>query len=192
MPKLFESREELKKTIVENAGRKLRETGFDGVGVDGLMREAGLTSGAFYTQFGSKKELLIEVLIDGFEKNSKLLDDAREKYGEDWLQKFMKQYLSLEHRSRIADGCLLPTLSTDAMRGGKDARQVFGEQIVDVVDRFSKPAPDDEKSVSRESFWALLALMAGGVMLARAVEDDETAEEILAACRRFAEERTPM
>ena len=190
MPKLYESREDLKKTIVDAAGRKLREAGFDGVGVDGLMREAGLTSGAFYTQFGSKKDLLLEVLSDGFERNSKLMDDARQKWGDDWLVEFSARYLSLEHRARVADGCVLPTLSIDAMRGGSGARQVFGERLSAIVDRFSKPAAENEKTVDRENLWAMLALMAGGIMLARSVEDEATAEEILAACRRFAADRT--
>jgi TetR/AcrR family transcriptional repressor of nem operon len=79
MPKQFESKEKARELIVAAAGRKLRETGFDGIGVDGLMKEAKLTSGAFYTQFNSKKELLVEVLRDGLEGLKSISPGGRKK-----------------------------------------------------------------------------------------------------------------
>jgi TetR/AcrR family transcriptional regulator, transcriptional repressor for nem operon len=40
--------------IVETASRLFREKGFDGVGLDAIMKEAGLTHGGFYGHFSSK------------------------------------------------------------------------------------------------------------------------------------------
>ena len=37
--------------VIEVAGRLFREHGFDGVGIDAVMAEAGLTHGGFYKSF---------------------------------------------------------------------------------------------------------------------------------------------
>ncbi|RYG44190.1 TetR/AcrR family transcriptional regulator, partial [bacterium] len=55
-------KEQARERMLEAAGRRLRRSGFHGVGIDGLMAEAGLTSGAFYSNFGSKEGLLEAVL----------------------------------------------------------------------------------------------------------------------------------
>ncbi|SDM54054.1 TetR/AcrR family transcriptional regulator [Allokutzneria albata] len=48
-----------------SAGRKLfAEHGFAGVGTETLVREAGVSRGALYHQFGDKTELFAEVLAD--------------------------------------------------------------------------------------------------------------------------------
>jgi len=39
-----------------------REKGFDGVGLDAIMKEAGLTHGGFYGHFTSKEDLAAEAV----------------------------------------------------------------------------------------------------------------------------------
>ena len=56
---------ENREKIVEVAARLFRERGFDGVGVDAIMKEAGLTHGGFYGHFGSKDDLAAEALDQG-------------------------------------------------------------------------------------------------------------------------------
>ena len=46
--------------VLEVAGRLFREHGFDGVGIDAVMAEAGLTHGGFYKSFRSKDDLIAE------------------------------------------------------------------------------------------------------------------------------------
>src|SRR5882762_10412251 len=54
-----------RKQILEVAGRLFRQRGFDGVGVDDLMKAAGFTHGGFYNHFGSKAELEAEASAAG-------------------------------------------------------------------------------------------------------------------------------
>src|SRR5271170_4068750 len=49
-------------TILESAARLLRERGISGARVADVMKGAGLTVGGFYAHFGSKEELIDEVL----------------------------------------------------------------------------------------------------------------------------------
>ena len=44
---------ENRERIVDTAARLFRERGFDGVGVDAIMKDAGLTHGGFYGHFKS-------------------------------------------------------------------------------------------------------------------------------------------
>ena len=46
--------------IVSAAARAIRRSGFDGTGVADIMKEAGLTHGAFYAHFPSREAMLAE------------------------------------------------------------------------------------------------------------------------------------
>src|SRR5215510_8170539 len=51
---------ENREKILAVAGELFREKGFDGIGVAGIMKAAGLTHGGFYGHFESKDELACE------------------------------------------------------------------------------------------------------------------------------------
>ena len=53
--------------IVATASRLFREKGFDGVGLDAIMKEAGLTHGGFYGHFSSKEDLAAEAVAGAVE-----------------------------------------------------------------------------------------------------------------------------
>src|SRR5438105_9908364 len=46
--------------IVDAAARAIRRSGYDGTGVADIMKEAGLTHGAFYSHFPSREAMLAE------------------------------------------------------------------------------------------------------------------------------------
>src|SRR5262244_757251 len=46
--------------VLEVAGRLFREKGLDGIGVDGLLKGAGLTDGGFYAHFTSQEDLMAQ------------------------------------------------------------------------------------------------------------------------------------
>jgi TetR/AcrR family transcriptional repressor of nem operon len=56
--------------IVETAARLFREKGFDGVGLDAIMKEAGLTHGGFYGHFTSKEDLAAEAVARAVEQGA--------------------------------------------------------------------------------------------------------------------------
>lgn len=49
-----EHKQETRRRIVATAGRRLKRDGIDGSGVATLMKDAGLTNGAFYAHFDSR------------------------------------------------------------------------------------------------------------------------------------------
>src|SRR5258705_3345549 len=46
--------------IVAMAARAIRRSGYDGTGVADIMKDAGLTHGAFYAHFASREAMLAE------------------------------------------------------------------------------------------------------------------------------------
>ena len=52
-----------RETLLRAGARSLKTCGFNGIGVDGLAAAAGVTSGAFYSNFPNK-EAMLEAVID--------------------------------------------------------------------------------------------------------------------------------
>jgi TetR/AcrR family transcriptional repressor of nem operon len=57
---------EIHRKIVKDASRRVRAEGLNGAAVTAVMKDAGLTHGGFYKHFGSKDDLLLESLREGF------------------------------------------------------------------------------------------------------------------------------
>jgi TetR/AcrR family transcriptional repressor of nem operon len=60
--------------ILDVAGTLFRERGFDGTGVDDIMKRAGLTHGGFYGYFRSKDDLAAETCTRVCMANSQILE----------------------------------------------------------------------------------------------------------------------
>jgi TetR/AcrR family transcriptional repressor of nem operon len=190
-----EHKEETRKKIVEAASRLFREKGYDGVGVDAIMSEVGLTAGGFYAHFPSKEALFSESIAKVMQSRSNLLQatpksEAMQKEpksaGEpEWLKNLIFSYLSRTHREMLADGCPLPTLTTDVIRGSKETRSNYEKQVIKFFERIQKRMPQGE-TPERERAMAVLAQCVGGLMLARAVTDEKLSNQILKACRQAA------
>jgi TetR/AcrR family transcriptional regulator, transcriptional repressor for nem operon len=167
--------------IVEAAGRCFRVAGYEGASAGDLMAEAGLTTGALYTQFRSKRDLMLEVMAVGLTRVAERFRQLRERDPQGWFTNLVASYLSREHRNRIAEGCALPTLTPDAGRLGAAAQRIYADGVVHAAGILSGGDP-----TQRDKALATLALFAGGIILARAVPDGALSEEILAACRKAA------
>ena len=169
--------------VVEVAGRLLRENGFDGIGVDGLMQEAGLTHGGFYKSFGSKEGLTAEACAQAMTHNAAhraaLIDEA----GKNALAALVNDYLSVGHRDRPGSGCAFAALATDAARRSTAVRSVFTHGLQSMVDQVVRITPG-RAAKRRDAALATIAGLVGALILARAVDDPELSRDLLAAGRR--------
>jgi AcrR family transcriptional regulator len=85
--------------LVEAAGRGFRVAGYGGVGVDGLAKEAGLTSGAFYAYFRSAA--FHAVVEAGPEDLRSGIRAGREHWRNTWLFAFIDFYLGKGARATL-------------------------------------------------------------------------------------------
>ncbi len=165
--------------VLDAATRLFRERGFDGIGLADVMKDAGLTHGGFYGQFGSKEDLAEEVcsrsMAQSLERWSRKLETER---GFDAL---LDHYLSERHRDHAGQGCTLPALGADVPRRGKGVRRAFGNGVAAMADLLAGALPGRLKAARRRKALASLASMVGAIVLARAVEDRLLSDEILEA-----------
>src|SRR2546425_2773958 len=73
-------KDKAKTKILHAIGRGFRRLGFGGVGVDGLAKEAGVTSGAFYGHFPSKAEAFKAAAVAGLvelRQGTRILESER-------------------------------------------------------------------------------------------------------------------
>lgn len=173
-----EQGEQTRTRILEAAGREFRKHGFGGVGVDGLAKAAGVTSGAVYTHFHSKAQVFRAVAAAGLQRLRLGIEHFRSQHGSRWLEAFAAYYLGADHRRDIAGGCAMPTLSGEVGRAEKPTRLDYESELLRVATAVASGLPNRP---GREAAWPLLALLAGGVLLSRAVQDEALAREIAGA-----------
>jgi AcrR family transcriptional regulator len=172
-----EQQEETRRRILAAVERGFRKAGFGGIGVDGLAKSAGLTSGAFYSNFRSKTEAFQAALRRGLADVRAGVLAHREKHGERWVEEFAEFYFATFVSCDLADGCSLPSLSGDAARGDARTRAVFEKEYLAVVDAIAEGLPGKVQTrVSRAI--VVTALLAGGVTLARAMKDKATRDRV--------------
>jgi TetR/AcrR family transcriptional regulator, transcriptional repressor for nem operon len=180
-----------RKQILEAAGRLFRERGFDGVGVDGLMKGAGFTHGGFYNHFASKEELEAEASAAGIaQKNAELVEALSDPRGDAW-KRYVHTYLSAEHRGDRASGCTLGALAADAARKGPTVQARFVKAVEGMAGALAdhlahKPSRGKQARAHRERALQMVSELVGALVLARAVAaaDPALSDEILAANRR--------
>jgi TetR/AcrR family transcriptional regulator, transcriptional repressor for nem operon len=167
-----------KQAILQAGARALRTSGFNGIGVDGLAASAGVTSGAFYSNFSNKEALLEEVIATCV--GEPFIDSESGSLAErqDRLKKWLAMYISATHRADPASGCVMPTLSSDVARANPQIRATYQRKMLELVRKMSSvldgAAPDRNKRA-----WSIIAMMVGAIAISRAMPDDEVANQAL-------------
>jgi TetR/AcrR family transcriptional repressor of nem operon len=126
-----EHKVEIHQKIVKDASRRVRAKGLTGAAVSAVMQDAGLTHGGFYKHFGSKDDLLVESLSEGFREIADTLVQAAEQGspGEAW-KAIVKAYLSPEHCEHPEHGCPLAALAPELARVEKRMKPKILAELV--------------------------------------------------------------
>ncbi|MCH8620948.1 TetR/AcrR family transcriptional regulator [Undibacterium sp. TS12] len=178
-------KEESKAKILKSAGRGFRSRGFGGSGVDGLAKDAEVTSGAFYAHFKSKAVAFREAVVAGLEDLKLGVSQAREQLGSGWRTAFIDFYLGERRTCDLADSCALQSLSTEVARATEETRIAYERELQAIIETVAAGL-DGQPDAKREEAIALLALLVGGVTLARAVQNPDISNDIAAAVRKTA------
>jgi TetR/AcrR family transcriptional repressor of nem operon len=181
-----EKKERSHETILESAARLVRERGISGASVGEVMKGAGMTVGGFYAHFASKEDLMDEALRrTAGELFERLFARIEEKPAEDRTEVILKRYLSAAHRDEQTMGCPLPAvvgeIGTTAGQHGK----VLAELVDALAGRLSEQLPKGKGASVRALALGLVALMVGGLSLARALRGTELSDEVIRACRQL-------
>jgi AcrR family transcriptional regulator len=164
--------------IVEASGRRFKQDGIEGAGVASLMSDAGLTNGAFYAHFGSKEDLVANVLADQLRAQRQTF--AAQPPGRAGLEAIIRAYLSPEHRDQCADGCAAAALLDEIARRPAATRQVFTDELLGTMDNIAARLDPTDAATGRSDALTLFGLMLGTLQLARALTDRDLSDQLLA------------
>ncbi|GAA3434253.1 TetR/AcrR family transcriptional regulator [Kutzneria kofuensis] len=173
-------KEQARATILKSGARALKEKGFTGVGVDGLAAAAQVTSGALYSNFGSKESFFEQVVKAQLGAEFAAIDDPDPEERRRRLRELLRFYLSDEHCEAVADGCLMAAVSVDVARAGDSIRETYEGRMADVV-ALVAPAMPGPPEAQQESAWAVVAAIVGAVTIARALPPGERSRAVLDA-----------
>ena len=179
-----EQAQENRARVLEAAARLFRERGIDGIGLAELMKSVGLTHGGFYRQFGSKEELVAEACAFAFERSAAKWRRTAAAHPQDAVEAIARWYLTPEHRERPGAGCAAAALAGDMAREGVHARQAFTQGVRDLVEVLAGAGTEASAPARRSDALAAFSTMVGAMVLARAVDDPELADELLLAARK--------
>ena len=105
-------KEEAKAKILGAVGRGFRRLGFGGIGVDGLAKEAGVTSGAFYGHFPSKAEAFKAAAVAGLVELREFVEGLRAEDDDAWLETFADFYMSVRRTCEMGESCALQSMTS--------------------------------------------------------------------------------
>jgi TetR/AcrR family transcriptional regulator, transcriptional repressor for nem operon len=165
------------KQILAAAARLFRQRGFNDVTVAEVMKEAGLTHGAFYGHFPSKEALIAEAVGKALPPAP---DTAKPRRP---AAEFADGYLSVKHRDNRANSCLFSSLGTEAARGSADLRHRMTEAVRRRIDHLGAEAEGDTADEKRRAAIVAWSAMVGAMVLARLVDDEKLSKEILSETR---------
>ena len=158
--------------IVSVAARAIRRQGYHGTGVADIMKEAGLTHGAFYAHFGSREAMLAEAAAQACAQSAATV--AGVVAGEPASQAMatvLKAYLSRQHVEGVETGCPLAALGSETSRQSPEVRRISTRYVKEMVDLIARQSPQWGQPETHEQALVTLSTMVGALVLARAVDD---------------------
>jgi TetR/AcrR family transcriptional repressor of nem operon len=171
-------------TILGSAARLLRSRGISGARVADVMSGAGLTVGGFYAHFGSKKELIDETIRrTSMALREQLFAGIEDEPATERVLVALKRYLSSHHRDGSATSCPFPAIVGEISTTAPEHRDMLADQLKATVGSFQHHLAAGQARFPRTIALGLVALMYGGLSLARALRGSELSDEILRACR---------
>ena len=171
--------------IVGAAARAIRRSGYDGTSVADIMKEAGLTHGAFYAHFESREAMLAEAADRaGAESNGLAASVIATVPPNQALQALMQVYLSKEHLASIETGCPISALGSEMPRQSPEVRLAATRRIKEMIDLLARQMPDWGQPSAHERALVAVATMVGTLILARAVNDPALSEVMCNASLR--------
>src|SRR5271154_3983694 len=149
--------------IIDVASRQFREHGVAAVGLAGIMTDAGLTNGAFYSHFKSKEDLVQAVLSHGLRRREETLRAASEANA--GLEATIRDYLAPRHRDRPGGGCPTAALVAEIARHPKPTRDMFTDKVSEFITLIASQVRHGPAEARRRKAAAIYGMMVGTLQL---------------------------
>jgi TetR/AcrR family transcriptional regulator, transcriptional repressor for nem operon len=169
-----------RRRILTSAARLFREQGIDGTGVDAITKAAGLTHGAFYSQFESKEAVVTEAVRLAIDESRQAFErSAKDGKNGKALASIVAAYLARRHRDSPGNGCVVAALGADIARQPKRVRAAFTKALKEALEILTGLVPGGAASRRYDDALTLFSGMVGALILARAVSEESLSRRIL-------------
>lgn len=168
--------------IIKAAAPFLRKHGISAP-VDEIMKAAGLTSGAMYSQFKNKEDLCIKVICGALDA---MLDRYRtlvRERGKQGLKFIVAEYLSEGHVGGVANGCTFAALGAEMAKATPRAKRAYEPRIQALVQIFADGLGAGSENERQAKAQQVLSTMLGALTFARVMSDDAAANQFLSQVR---------
>lgn len=174
---------ESKERILNVASRLFKKNGYTATGIDQIMEEAGLTAGAFYAHFKSKKDLFEQSMEHSMIYSRQLLLKGTENLkGEEKVKAIMKKYVSFLHRDLVEKGCALPALSSELYRASKKNNLLVAKYVSSWTVLIMDNLPTElSKPQRRKKALSLISQAVGAILLSRLSGGTEISDELVSS-----------
>nr|WP_221380174.1 TetR/AcrR family transcriptional regulator [Actinoplanes polyasparticus] len=203
MPRITQGQKKLnREKIVRAASEGFKLHGVDGIGIQELMKAAGMTNGGFYNHFSSKEDLALEVYRQGFTDSLAVLAAIRKAHPRSAraaLDDMVDGFVTAAHRDHPETGCPSAALAVDAGRHGAAPQTEYRRGLEEyisgitemILERAHQAGAEPTAAEAREQAVALFSQMVGALIVSRAVAEADPAlsDEILTANRRQLKKR---
>jgi len=177
-----DQKEKTRQKMLDAAGREFRKYGYSGIGVDGLAKAAGVTSGAFYSHFGSKDAAFELVLAEGLDEVIEGIPRFQREYGVNWVKEFAEYYLGRPHRNDLACGCAMATLTSEVVRSESKVHTAYEKKMTKIANLIAQGLVGNDKDRFARA-WSMLGILIGGINIARAMKTTKMSQEVAEAIK---------
>ena len=181
MPYTKEHKDNTRNKILQSAFQLFTAKGFDGVTINELMENCGLTRGAFYAHFTGKSAVYNESLK--YAASSSKLSELKPHNISDkvWLAQLLDGYLSLSHVNGIRP-CPLAFLATDIVTQDQETKETY-TKVYEDMNKAIMTYAKTFYSCHQHEVLSVTAMVIGAVAISRTLEDQEAILKLLASCR---------
>lgn len=171
--------------LVEMASNLAKQDGFAATPLRRFTASIGRTTGAFYTQFDSRDDLLHAIVDHEMQRTLRhfipMLADSAQGEGASSrhndlhaaLFDALDAYLHASHAQDWAGGCVLPALAAEIGRARPSTRRTCEKGLLRLH------AYIEEVLGAPDVAWAVMSQAVGAVLLARAMASSESRKEVL-------------
>jgi TetR/AcrR family transcriptional regulator, transcriptional repressor for nem operon len=168
------------------AARAIRRSGYAGTGVADIMKEAGLTHGAFYAHFPSREAMLVEAASRACAESAAAVSDVVAAVPpEQALKSMLRGYLSRDHVENAESGCPLAALGSETPRQAPEVRRATTLHVKAMVDLVARQSPDWGQPAAHERALLTVAALVGTLVLARAVDEPSLSDSLREAALKY-------
>jgi TetR/AcrR family transcriptional repressor of nem operon len=172
-------KEKKRKELLKASGGLVKKSGFAATGVDALMQAAGVTSGAFYSHFSSKSELLKALIESELLASREMWAGNPHETAEEWIAFELDRYLNIGHVRHPEAGCILPSLAAEIGRADTSVRELYEHELMKGQKVLA------ERLGSEKLAWAFICQLVGAILMARAMPNEAAQRAVIEASKRF-------